>query len=156
MHILCKIKLIHIKRKYMTFVQPWKDMTLPKHMHENNLICVVEPGFNHGSLAFKYPCVPDLATRRLANTPMLHLWLYSMQNAETLTTHTHSIMLKKKLEHGTPTVALTQSFSSEALQALLLEKCFTNCFAVGLLDLDRKGRVYKWISGYDLLHIIQV
>jgi hypothetical protein len=71
------------------------------------------------------------------------LGLYSMQNAETLTTHTHSIMLKKKLEHGTPTVALTQSFSSEALQALLLEKCFTNCFAVGLLDLDRKGRVYK-------------
>ena len=71
--------------------------------------------------------------------------------------HTHTQHnAEKKLEHGTPTVALTQSFSSEALQALLLEKCFTNCFAVGLLDLDRKGRVYKWISGYDLLHIIQV
>ena len=57
----------------------------------------------------------------------------SKQNAETLKTYTQQ-NADETLEHGTPAVALTQPYSIEANQALLLEKYFTNCFAV-----DNKG-----------------
>ena len=53
----------------------------------------------------------------------------SKQNAETLKTYTQQ-NADETPEHGTPAVALTQPYSSEANQALLLEKYFTNCFAV--------------------------
>ena len=42
----------------------------------------------------------------------------------------HTTKCRWNLERGTPAVAPTQPYSSEAPQALLLEKSFTNCFAV--------------------------
>jgi hypothetical protein len=52
----------------------------------------------------------------------------SKQNAETLNYTQQNA--DETPEHGTPAVALAQPYSIEANQALLLEKYFTNCFAV--------------------------
>jgi len=53
----------------------------------------------------------------------------SKQYAETLKTYRQQ-NADETPEHRTAAVALTQPYSSEANQALLLEKYFTNCFAV--------------------------
>ena len=66
---------------------------------------------------------------KMPRTQLAVLGSNSKQYAETLKTYRQQ-NADETPEHRTAAVALTQPYSSEANQALLLEKYFTNCFAV--------------------------
>ena len=66
---------------------------------------------------------------KMPRTQLAVLGSNSKQYAETLKTYRQQ-NADETPEHRAAAVALTQPYSSEANQALLLEKYFTNCFAV--------------------------